>query len=148
MAQHKRRVVFTLAVLLLSPPFFLEQPPRLRVTTSHSESPPLSNSLFQHQRQDIQWLLLTPTFIVHLFWIVGFLLLSLIALFDVILKLVYVACTLGVNSVAPHLLQPTVLSMCHGRAGLITRVRLALTACIFLTDRKRLAYSYMVLFCE
>ena len=31
----------------------------------------------------------------------GLLLFSLIALLDVILKLVYVACTLGVNSVAP-----------------------------------------------
>ena len=102
MAQQRRRVVIALAVLLLSsllfPPFSSERPPR---STPHSRLLPSSNSPFQHQHQDIQGLLLTPTFIVHLFWFAGLLSLSLIALVDVVLKLVYVSCTLGVNSVSP-----------------------------------------------
>ena len=93
MAQHKRRVVFTLEMLLFGTTTVLDL--TLRVTA-------FVHSLFQHQRQDIQRLLLTPSFIIHLFWIVGFLLLSLIALFDVALRLVYVASTLGVNSAVPQ----------------------------------------------
>ena len=99
MAQHGHIVVFTLAVLLLSSLFFSEWFPQSSSTTSYSQRLLLSDSQFKHQRQDIQRLLLTPTFTTHLIWIVG--LLSLFALFNLVLKLVSVACTLGDNSITP-----------------------------------------------
>ena len=73
MAQHGHIVVFTLAVLLLSSLFFSEWFPQSSSTTSYSQRLLLSDSQFKHQRQDIQRLLLTPTFTTHLIWIVGLL---------------------------------------------------------------------------
>ena len=48
-------------------------------------------------------LLLSPTFVVHLSWMVGQLLLSTIALADLFLKLVFVGYTLGVAYSSPRI---------------------------------------------
>ena len=44
-----------------------------------------------------QRLLLTPTFLIHLLWMSGLSLLSVVAMMDLLLKLVFVSCNLGVK---------------------------------------------------
>ena len=44
-----------------------------------------------------QRLLLTPTFLIHLLWMSGLSLLSVVAMMDLLLKLVFVSCNLGIK---------------------------------------------------
>ena len=48
-------------------------------------------------RSDVQHLILSPFFFIHFSWIVGLLLLSAVAVLDIVLKAVYCGCTFGVN---------------------------------------------------
>jgi len=96
MTHRRRLVVFLLVLSALSPPFFSERPSQQERSLLLSDEPQFRE---QPHNQDIQRLLLTPTFFIHLSWIVGLLLLSMIAVLDVTLKLVYAGCTFGVNRI-------------------------------------------------
>ena len=99
MTHCRRLVVFLLLLTILSPLFLSERPTH---SSRQRRSPPLSNELQIRVSSHTQHLLLTPTFFLHLLWILGLVLLSVIALFEVTLKLVYVGCTLGVACIMPE----------------------------------------------
>ena len=112
MARHRGRLVFGLVALLLTSPFFSDplfsersqhrgQPLRDVTPAESSSESPTSLPASQFQLPRAQQLLLTPTFAIHLFWIVGLLLLTVIVFFDVVFKLVFVTCTLAVPGAPP-----------------------------------------------
>ena len=103
MVDRRRKALFFLFLIALSPtPFFSER--QTSTQTPLREPPDRINS--PHERaQLLTRLLLTPTFLFHLLWITGLLLLSVAALLDVLLKFVYVTCSEGLKYVTPESLQ-------------------------------------------
>ena len=91
---RQRKVALLLAILLLLQPFFSE-----RNTTSRTPSSPAHSErghLMEPQAEALCRLFLSPTFIFHCSWMVPFFLLCCIASLDLLLKLVYLVCTLTV----------------------------------------------------
>ena len=95
---RRKKVVLLLAVLLLFcpiQPFFSE-----RNTASEPHNSPArteGDHLMKPCNEGLSRLFLSSTFIMHLIWMVPFFLLGCIATMDLLLRLVYMACTLCVT---------------------------------------------------
>ena len=85
-------------ILLITSPFLSE-----RLKTAHPSqqlrSPPSEQQSGSRQRFDCKWSLrlLTPTFLLHLFWMSILFLVSVVTAIDVLLQLVFISCSLAIG---------------------------------------------------
>ena len=92
MVDRRRKALFFLFRIALSPTTFFSE--RQTSTQTPLREPPDRINSPHERAQLLTQLLLTPTFLFHLLWITGLLLLSVAALLpDVLLKFVYVTCS-------------------------------------------------------
>ena len=87
---RKKVFLFVLLLAFSHIPFFLE-----RQTVRQPPDPP--TELLHECCQQRTNLLLTPTFLFHMVWMSGLSLASIFALLDILLKLVFISCSLGVK---------------------------------------------------
>ena len=92
---RRRTAVLLLLLSSLAPPFFLERPHRRSLWSS---SPPQAGP-DDTLNIEAQRLLLSPTFLVHFFWIICLLALAMIGVLDLTLRAVYTGCKIGVERV-------------------------------------------------
>ena len=98
MARRRKTVVFFILLVAISPPFLSERPtssPTLPGVPRDFSSRPLYSE-HSERLENVSRLLLSPTFVFHLLWIVGLCLLTAFAIVDLLLKVVFTGCTLGV----------------------------------------------------
>ena len=104
MACWKTKVVFFLLLLSVFPPFFLERS-KQSASVCLEERPVKTSSSHQLEHservQRVSKLLLTPTFPIHLFWIVGLCVTFLASVFDMFLKLTFVCCATAITTLSP-----------------------------------------------
>lgn len=98
----RRRFVVFLCLMLLIPNalFLLERPTPTATPPTPTDT---SQDWGRPQRvQQITKFLLTPTFPIHALWITALAVLSIVAVADILLKLVFTCCTLGVEAVTGY----------------------------------------------
>ena len=98
MARRRTRLVLFLLFLVVFPPF-------LRSTgTALIREPPSLPPEYTESSQKTSHMLLSPTFLIHLGWIIGLTLLSIVAILDVLMKLVFWGCSMAVYFITPETL--------------------------------------------
>ena len=98
----RRRFVVFLCLMLLIPNalFLLERPTPTATPPTPTDT---SQDWGRPQRvQQVTKFLLTPTFPIHALWITALAVLSIVAVADILLKLVFTCCTLGVEAVTGY----------------------------------------------
>lgn len=104
MASRRSITVLCLLLLSISPPFLSERfTPAARTPPEQTvKLPPVQHWDHPERVQQRSKLLLTPTFPIHLVWITALSSFFLVSVADLLLKLVFTCCTLGVASVTTY----------------------------------------------
>ena len=98
MAPRRKTAVFLLLLIVTFPPFLSERPTCVRISVQPSGSP-ANDPQLPYVLPDLSTtrLLLSPTFLPYLTLMVGLFLLATAAILELLLKLVFVGCTIGVH---------------------------------------------------